>query len=101
MSEKIFLLRKAIDNIMNDVLQKAFNYSVNHPQDSDQLNKLIKNVREDNDRFVNNLHAISKADNLEAEETKSQLRALTKELKNKSLIYLSEIQKLQEREQNT
>ena len=35
MLEKIQLVRNAIDNIMNDVMEKAFHHSVNYPQDSD------------------------------------------------------------------
>ena len=98
MLEKIQLVRNAIDNIMNDVMEKAFHHSINYPQDSDFLNKIIKDIRSDNDLFVNQLHSLSQ--NKEEEELKDDLNSLTKDLKKKSLLYLSELQKLKEKDVN-
>lgn len=98
MLEKIQLVRNAIDNIMNDVMEKAFHHSVNYPQDSDYLNKMIKDIRSDNESFVNQLHSLkSSKDEASAKE---ELNMLTKVLKNKSLVYLSELQKLKEKDSN-
>ncbi len=94
MIEKIQLIRNAIDNIFNDVLEKAYQYSINHPQNSDYLNKLIRDVRHDNEYYVNELHSLSRQD--ENENLEQDLNMLTKSLKKKSLVYLSELQKLQE-----
>lgn len=98
MLEKIQLVRNAIDNIMNDVMEKAFHHSVNYPQDSDYLNKMIKDIRSNNESFVNQLHSLkSSKDEASAKE---ELNMLTKVLKNKSLVYLSELQKLKEKDSN-
>ncbi|MEZ7940031.1 MAG: hypothetical protein QMB45_10025, partial [Flavobacteriales bacterium] len=71
---------------------------VNYPQDSDYLNKMIKNIRSDNETFVNQLHSLkSSKDEASAKE---ELNMLTKVLKNKSLVYLSELQKLKEKDSN-
>lgn len=96
MSDRIHLVRKAIDNIINDVMQKAYRHSVNYPQDSDYLNKLIRDIRSDNENYVNNLHQISLIQ--DDSEINSELQILTKSLKRKSLLYLSELQKLQEKD---
>ncbi|MEJ6680576.1 MAG: hypothetical protein QNL21_00635 [Flavobacteriales bacterium] len=98
MLEKIQLVRNAIDDIMNDVMEKAFHHLVNYPQDSDYLNKRIKDIRSDNEFFVHKLHSLKRSkDEISAKE---ELSMLTKALKNKSLVYLSELQKLKEKDSN-
>ena len=59
---------------------------------------MIKNIRSDNETFVNQLHSLkSSKDEASAKE---ELNMLTKVLKNKSLVYLSELQKLKEKDSN-
>ncbi len=96
MSDRIYIVRKAIDNIMNDVMQKAYHHSINHPQDSDYLNNLIRDIRIDSEHYVNTLHRISTEKNEVVAE--DELQVLTKSLKKKSLLYLSELQKLKEKD---
>lgn len=94
MSDRIHLVRNAIDNIMNDVMQKAYHHIMNYPRNTDYINKVIKDMRIDHDSFVNQLHLIKELTS-EDEQT-LVLHNLTKSLKKKSLVYLLEIQKLQE-----
>jgi len=52
MPKSIFQLKSAIEEIMNDVIQQAFTYSINHPQNSDKLNVLIKDATNTTENLV-------------------------------------------------
>lgn len=94
--ERIAMVRNAIDHIMNDVMQKAYHHSMNYPQNSDQLNVLIKTVREDSEVLINRLHQIKVLKDKPLIEL--ELNSISKDLKKKSLIHLSELQKLREQD---
>ena len=95
--ERIAMVRKAIDNIINDIMQKAYHHSMNHPQNSDTLNVLLKNVREDHEMFINRLYKIK--DLKDRPLIDLELNQISKNLKKRSLVYLSEIQKLKEKDE--
>ncbi|MFK7757436.1 MAG: hypothetical protein AB8B53_10945 [Flavobacteriales bacterium] len=93
--ERMAMVRSAIDNIMNDVLQQAYQHSMNYPQDSDQLNVLIRAVSEDNESLINRLHQVKVLNDKPLIDL--ELNSITKTLKKKSLEHLSALQKLKEK----
>lgn len=92
MPKSVFQLKKAIEEIMNDVIQKAFSHSINHPQHSDSLNVLIKNSTETTEKLVRRLNEISGLTDDKLQQI--QLNELASDLKKKSLLHLSELQKI-------
>jgi len=96
MPKSIFQLKSAIEEIMNDVIQQAFTYSINHPQNSDQLNVLIKDATNTTESLVHRLNDISKFTDDRLKQI--ELDALAKDLKKESLLHLSQLQKIKEKE---
>jgi len=92
MPKSIFQVKKAIEDIMNDVIQQAFSYSINNPQDSNELNELIKNATKTTEKLVQRLNKVSESSDEGLVQV--ELDSLAKDLKKKSLIHLSELQKI-------
>lgn len=40
-------LRQVIQELMNDVIEQGFHHLINHPQQSDELNRIIKDATEE------------------------------------------------------
>jgi len=96
MPKTIFQIKSAIEEIMNDVIQQAFTYSINHPQNSDRLNVLIKKSTETTEQLIHRLNGISKFTDERLQQI--ELDALAKDLKRESLLHLSELQKIKGKE---
>ncbi|MFN8777732.1 MAG: hypothetical protein ACK5XV_13305 [Flavobacteriales bacterium] len=40
-------LRYAVQELLNEVIEKGFHHLVNHPQDSDELNRIIRDASDE------------------------------------------------------
>lgn len=40
-------LRQVVQELMNDVIEQGFHHLINHPQQSDELNRIIKDATEE------------------------------------------------------
>ncbi len=95
MPKSIFQLKNAIEEIMNDVIQQASFYSINNPQNSDRLNKIVSDATNTTERLVYRLNEISKFSDDKLQQI--ELDALAKDLKKDSLLHLSALQKIKEK----
>lgn len=86
-------LRQAVQELMNDVIEQGFHHLVNHPQQSDELNKIIK---EATDEMNYQLIKIDSHHFLpESPELQKHFETISNDTQKKSLALLSQLQKIQ------
>lgn len=86
-------LRTIVQELMNDVIEQGFHHLVNHPQQSDELNRIIKDATDE-------LHyQLLKIDSHQHPSGSLQLKnhydEISKDTQRKSLDLLSRLQKVQ------
>lgn len=90
-------LKKAVDTMLKDVIERGYKHMVNFPQESDELNRLVNEANETIFELNN------KIDNHNLEDGTAELskyyHLISKELDSKSLDYLSRLQEIQRRSQ--
>lgn len=86
-------LKRAIHTILNDVIEQCFKHLIHHPQNSDELNKIIKDSTDEINYLVIKVDAHSLAKGSPELETYYQL--ISTDLHKKSLYLLSRLQKVQ------
>jgi len=86
-------LKRAIHTILNDVIEHCFKHLIHHPQNSDELNKIIKESTDE----INYLVIKVDAHNLKkgSSELTDHYQGISKDLHRKSLYLLSRLQKVQ------
>lgn len=86
-------LKRAIHTILNDVIEQCFKHLIHHPQNSDELNKIIKESTDE----INYLVIKVDAHNMKkgSQELEDLYQGISKDLHKKSLILLSRLQKIQ------
>jgi alcohol dehydrogenase YqhD (iron-dependent ADH family) len=78
---------------LNDVIEQSFGHLVKYPQNSDSLNRIIKEASEDLNYFLLKIDAHQHLHQSEA--IKEHYRSITKEVEKKSLHLLSRLQQIQ------
>jgi isopenicillin N synthase-like dioxygenase len=86
-------LRTIVQELMNDVIEQGFHHLVNHPQQSDELNRIIKDATDE-------LHyQLLKIDSHQhppgSLQQKNHYDEISKDTQKKSLDLLSRLQKVQ------
>ncbi len=86
-------LRQAVHELMNDVIEQGFHHLVNHPQQSDELNRIIKDASDEmNYQLIkidtHNFHP-------ESQELQKHFEIISHDTQRKSLDLLSSLQKIQ------
>ncbi len=89
-------LKMAVHEILNDVIEQGFHHLVSHPQQSDELNRIIKDASEElNYQLLkidsHNHHPGSK-------ELDHHFQTISHDTQRKSLEMLSRLQRIQQLE---
>lgn len=87
-------LQHAVRNILDDVIEQSFNHLIHHPQNSDELNRII---REATDEF-NYLYLKIDAHQYpqKSPDLEKHYATISKDLQRKSLHLLSRLQRIQQ-----
>jgi len=87
-------LKYAVQEILNDVIEQGFHHLVNHPQSSDELNKIIKDATDELNYQL--LKIDSHNFKSDSKELKEHFGAISKDAQRKSLELLSRLQRIQQ-----
>jgi arsenate reductase-like glutaredoxin family protein len=86
-------LRVVVQELMNDVIEQGFHHLINHPQESDELNRIIKDATEE----LN--YQLLKVDSHNykhgSEDLQKHYEMISHDTQRKSLDLLSRLQKIQ------
>lgn len=86
-------IRNVVQELMNDVIEQGFHHLIHHPQQSDELNRLIK---EATDELHYQLLRIDSHNHKPlSEELKNHYRSISQDSQRRSLDLLSRLQKIQ------
>jgi arsenate reductase-like glutaredoxin family protein len=86
-------LRQAVQELMNDVIEQGFHHLINHPQQSDDLNKIIKEATDEMNYQL--IKIDSHQFHLESAELQKHYEIISRDSQRKSLELLSALQKIQ------
>lgn len=86
-------LKRAVHTILNDVIEQCFKHLIHHPQNSDELNKIIKDSTEEINYLVIKIDAHSYEKG--SSELETHYQSISRDLHKKSLYLLSRLQKVQ------
>lgn len=86
-------LRNAVHSIMNDVIEQGFHHLVHHPQQSDALNRIIKDATDELSYLTMKIDAHSFSEN--TPQLHAHYDSISKDAQRKSLHLLSQLQKIQ------
>jgi hypothetical protein len=86
-------LRQIVQELMNDVIEQGFHHLIHHPQESDELNRIIKDATDEMNYQL--LKVDSHAHKPGSEEIRKHYQSISHEAQRKSLDLLSRLQKLQ------
>lgn len=89
-------LRRAVHSILNDVVEQGFHHLVSHPQESDELNRVIQEATEELNFQIVQIDAHNHP--MDSDELKEHYLAISKNTQRKSLEFLSRIQRLKQPE---
>jgi hypothetical protein len=89
-------LRYAVQEFLNDVIEQGFHHLINHPQQSDELNLIIKDATDElNYQLLRiDAHLFKQG----SQELNSHYKAISVETQRRSLELLSNLQKIQQRD---
>lgn len=87
-------LKYAVQEILNDVIEQGFHHLVNHPQSSDELNKIIKDATDELNYQL--LKIDSHSHKPGSKELTDHFNFISKDAQRKSLELLSRLQKIQQ-----
>jgi hypothetical protein len=86
-------IRVVVQELMNDVIEQGFHHLINHPQESDELNRIIKDATEE----LN--YQLLKVDSHDykhgSEDLRKHYEMISHDTQRKSLDLLSRLQKIQ------
>lgn len=89
-------LRYAVQEFLNDVIEQGFHHLINHPQQSDELNLIIKDATDELNYQLLRIDAHSFKQG--SQELNSHYKAISVETQRRSLELLSNLQKIQQRD---
>lgn len=86
-------LQLAVRNILDDVIEQSFNHLIHHPQNSDELNRIIRDATEE----FNYLYLKIDAHNYhpKSKELEEHYSRISKDVQKKSLHLLGRLQRVQ------
>ncbi|MCC6599385.1 MAG: hypothetical protein IT223_01780 [Crocinitomicaceae bacterium] len=87
-------LKYAVHEILNDVIEQGFHHLINHPQQSDDLNRIIKDATDELNYQLLKIdsHSFQK----DSQELADHYAKISKDAQRKSLELLSRLQKIQQ-----
>lgn len=86
-------LKYAVQEILNDVIEQGFHHLVHHPQQSDALNKIIKDASEELNYQLLKIDSHNYSQG--SKELLDHYQHISKDTQRKSLELLGELQKIQ------
>jgi len=89
-------LRYAVQELLNEVIEQGFHHLVNHPQDSDELNRIIKEASEELNYQL--LRIDSHSHKPGSQELEGHFRQISRDCQRKSLELLRNLQRVQQRD---
>jgi hypothetical protein len=89
-------LRYAVQEFLNDVIEQGFHHLINHPQQSDELNLIIKEATDELNYQLLRIDAHSFKQG--SKELNEHYKAISVETQRRSLELLSNLQKIQQRD---
>ena len=89
-------LRYAVQEFLNDVIEQGFHHLINHPQQSDELNIIIKDATDELNYQLLRIDAHSYKQG--SQELNSHYKTISTETQRSSLHLLSNLQKIQQRD---
>jgi hypothetical protein len=89
-------LRYAVQEFLNDVIEQGFHHLINHPQQSDELNLIIKDATDELNYQLLRIDAHSYKQG--SQELNSHYKTISIETQRRSLELLSNLQKIQQRD---
>jgi arsenate reductase-like glutaredoxin family protein len=89
-------LKKAVHEILNDVIEQGFHHLVSHPQQSDELNRIIKDATDELNYQV--LKIDSHSFSAGSPQLLEHYKSISQDTQRKSLELLSRLQKIQQLE---
>jgi len=89
-------LRYAVQEFLNDVIEQGFHHLINHPQQSDELNIIIKDATDELNYQLLRIDAHSFKQG--SQKLNSHFKAISIETQRRSLELLSNLQKIQQRD---
>jgi response regulator of citrate/malate metabolism len=87
-------LRMAVHSILNDVVEQGFHHLVSHPQESDELNRVIQEATEELNYQILKIDAHNFTPG--SRELEDHFLSISKTTQRKSLELLSRIQRLKQ-----
>jgi response regulator of citrate/malate metabolism len=89
-------LLMAVHSILNDVVEQGFHHLVSHPQESDELNRVIQEATDELNYQILKIDAHNFTS--DSNELKEHFLHISKATQRKSLELLSRIQRLKQSE---
>jgi tRNA(His) 5'-end guanylyltransferase len=86
-------LKYAVQEILNDVIEQGFHHLVHHPQQSDELNKIIKDASEELNYQLLKIDSHSYSPG--SSELLNHYQNISKDTQRKSLELLGQLQRIQ------
>jgi len=89
-------MRYAVQEILNDVIEQGFHHLVNHSQEGDELNKIIKEATDElNYQLIKiDSHCLK----VGSRELERHFNQVAKDTQHKSLELLGQLQQIQQRD---
>lgn len=86
--------RRVVQELLNDVIEQGFHHLLRHPQQSDDLNQIIKEATDELNQQLGKMDvALPSSD---AAALAKHYRMVISETEHKSLFLLSRLQKIQQ-----
>lgn len=89
-------LRYAVQELLNEVIEQGFHHLVNHPQDGDELNRIIKEATDELNYQL--LRIDSHNHKPGTQELTTHFRQISRDSQRKSLELLGKLQQIQQRD---
>lgn len=86
-------LKYAVQEILNDVIEQGFHHLVHHPQQSDALNRIIKDATDELNYQL--LKIDSHSLRAESKELEEHYQRISLDTQRKSLELLAQLQRIQ------
>ena len=86
-------LHQAVHSIMNDVVEQCFTHLIHYPQDSDELNRIIRDASEETNYQILKIDAHNYKNG--SADLDNHYRTISHDTQRKSLHLLSRLQQIQ------
>lgn len=89
-------IRYAVQEILNDVIEQGFHHLVNHPQEGDELNRIIKEATDELNYQL--IKIDSHSHKIGSRELEQHFGQISRDTQRKSLELLGQLQQIQQRD---